>query len=38
MYKLWFYLNDEMMTETFNSMEELTNFVNNYDVEVFKII
>lgn len=37
MYKLWFYIDDEMHVETFNTMKELNEFVENYEVEVFKI-
>lgn len=36
MYKLWFYLDDEMFTQIFNSFDDMEEFVINYDVEVFK--
>lgn len=35
-YTLYFYLNDDMMVQEFDSFEEMQQFVNNYDVEVFK--
>ena len=36
-YKLYFYLNNEMMVENFDSFDDLDEFIINYDVEVFKI-
>lgn len=37
MNKLYFWLNDEIVTEIFETMEELENFIENFEVEVFKI-
>lgn len=37
MYRLFYWFNDEVLIEKFDFLEDLENFVNNYEVEVFKI-
>lgn len=37
MFELRFFMNDEVVSEVFETEKELNEFINNYEVEVFDI-